>query len=61
MVIFRAGTCNQFNVSKSSWVSWSKLPTSASVAALPSISFITGQQTIEHFGVLALLLPDVMR
>jgi len=45
--------CSQLNVSKSRGFLVQAQPlASASMAALPSISFITGQQTIKHLGVL---------
>ncbi|KAA6410082.1 MAG: hypothetical protein FRX49_13839, partial [Trebouxia sp. A1-2] len=51
--LFCAATCSQLNVSKSQGFLVQAQPlASASVAALPSISFITGQQTIKHLGVL---------
>ena len=53
IALFCAATCSQLNVSKSrGFVIQAQLLASASVAALPSISFITGQQTIKHLGVL---------
>ncbi len=51
IALFCAATCSQLNVSKSRGVLVQAQPlASASVAALPSISFI--QQTIKHLGVL---------
>ena len=52
IALFCAATCSQLNVSKS-WGFLIQAPAlaSASVAALPSINFITGQQTIKHLGV----------
>ncbi len=53
IAVFYAATCSQLNVSKSRGFLVQAQPrASASVAALPSISFITGQQTIKHLGVL---------
>ena len=53
IALFCAATCSQLNVSKSRGFLIQAQPlASASVAALPSISFITGQQTIKHLGVL---------
>ncbi len=53
IALFCAATCSQLNVSKSRGFLVQAQPlASASVAALPSISFITGQQTIKHLGVL---------
>ena len=53
IALFCAATCSQLNVSKSwGFVVQAQPFASASVAALPSISFITGQQTIKHLGVL---------
>jgi len=52
IALFCAATCIQLNVSKSRGFLVQTRPlASASVAALPSISFITGQQTIKHPGV----------
>jgi len=51
--LFCAATCSQLNVSKSRGFLVQAQPlASAVVAALPSISFFTGQQTIKHLGVL---------
>ena len=53
IALFCAAICSQLNVSKSQGFLVQAQPlASASVAALPSISFITGQQTIKHLGVL---------
>jgi len=53
IALFCAATCSQLNVSKSrGFLIQAPALASASVAALPSISFITGQQTIKHLGVL---------
>ncbi|KAA6425792.1 MAG: reverse transcriptase [Trebouxia sp. A1-2] len=53
IALFCAATCSQLNVSMSQGFLVQAQPlASASVAALPSISFITGQQTIKHLGVL---------
>ena len=53
IALFCAATCSQLNVSKSQGFLVQAQPlASPSVAALPSISFITGQQTIKHLGVL---------
>jgi len=53
IALFCAATCSQLNVSKSRGFLVQAYPlASASVAALPSISSITGQQTIKHLGVL---------
>jgi len=53
IALFCVATCSQLNVSKSRGFLVQAQPlASASVAALPSISFITGQQTIKHLGVL---------
>ena len=53
IALFCSATCSQLNVSKSRGLLVQAQPlASASVAALPSISFITGQQTIKHLGVL---------
>ena len=52
VALFCAATCSQLNVSKSAGFLVQAQPlTSSTVAALPSISFITGQQTIKHLGV----------
>ena len=49
IALFCAATCSQLNVSKSRGFLVQAQPlASASVAALPSIGFITGQQTIIH-------------
>jgi len=48
---FCAATCSQLNVSKSRGFLVQARPlASASLAASPSISFITGQETIKHLG-----------
>ena len=53
IALFCAATCSQLNVSKSrGFLIQAPALASASVAALPGISFITGQQTIKHLGVL---------
>ena len=53
IALFCAATCSQLNVSKSRGFLIQAQPlASASIAALPSISFILGQQTIKHLGVL---------
>ena len=53
IALFCGATCSQLNVSKSRGFLVQAQPlASASVAALPSISFITGQQTIKHLGEL---------
>ncbi len=53
IALFCAATCSQINVSKFRGFLVQAQPlASASVAALPSISFITGQQTIKHLEVL---------
>ena len=50
--IFCAASCSQVNVNKSqAFLVQSQPLASASVSALPSISFITGQQTVKHLGV----------
>ncbi len=51
--LFCAATYSQLNISKSRGFLVQAQPlASAVVAALPSISFFTGQQTIKHLGVL---------
>ena len=53
IALFCAATCSQLNVSKSrGFLVQAQPQATATVAALPSISFITGQQTIKHLGVL---------
>jgi len=53
IALFCAATCSQLNVSKSRGFLIQAQPlASASIAAVPSISFITGQQTIKHLEVL---------
>ena len=53
IALFCAATCSQLNVSKSrAFLIQAQPLASGSVAALPSISFITCQQTIKHLGVL---------
>ena len=50
--LFCAASCSQVNVNKSqAFLVQSQPLASASVSALPSISFITGQQTVKHLGV----------
>ena len=52
VALFCAASCSQLNASKSVGFLVQAQPlASATVAALPSISFITGQQTIKHLGV----------
>ena len=49
--LFCAASCSQLNASKSqAFLVQSQPPASATVSALPSISFITGQQAIKHLG-----------
>ncbi len=51
IALFCAATCSQLNVSKTRVFLVQAQPlASALVAALPSISFITGQQIIKQFG-----------
>ncbi len=53
IAMFCAATCSQLNISKSRGFLVQAQPLAlASMAALPKISFITGQQTIKHLGVL---------
>ena len=53
IALFCSATCSQLNVSKSQGFLVQTQPlASATVPALPSIDFITGQQTIKHLGVL---------
>ena len=50
--LFCAASCSQLNANKSqAFLVQSQPLASASVSALPSISFITGQQTVKHLGV----------
>ena len=50
--LFCAPSCSQLNANKSqAFLVQSQPLASASVSALPSISFITGQQTVKHLGV----------
>ena len=50
--LFCAASCSKLNASKSqAFLVQQQPPASATVSALPSISFITGQQTIKHMGV----------
>ena len=50
--LFCAASCSQLNANKSqAFLVQSRPLASASVSALPSISFITGQQTVKHLGV----------
>jgi len=52
IALYCATTCSQLNVSKSRGFLVQAQPlASASIAALSSISFITGQQPSNHFGV----------
>ena len=49
--LFCAASCSQLNANKSqAFLVQSQPLASASVSALPSISFITGQQTVKHLG-----------
>ena len=50
--LFCAASCSQLNANKSqAFLVQSQPLASATVDALPSISFITGQQTVRHLGV----------
>ncbi|KAL3134180.1 hypothetical protein ABBQ32_008095 [Trebouxia sp. C0010 RCD-2024] len=50
--LFCAASCSQLNAGKSQAFLVQAQPlASATVSTLPSISFITGQQTIKHLGV----------
>ena len=50
--LFCAASCSQLNTNKSqAFLVQSRPLASASVSALPSISFITGKQTVKHLGV----------
>ena len=50
--LFCAASCSQLNASKSqAFLVQSQPPASATFSAMPSISFITGQQTSKHLGV----------
>ena len=52
VALFCAATCSQLNVSKSAGFLVQAQPlASPTVAALPGINFITGQQTVQHLGV----------
>lgn len=52
IALFCAASCSQLNASKSQGFLVQAQPlASAAVSALPSISFITGQQTVKHLGV----------
>ena len=52
ITLFCAATCSQLNASKSQAFLVQPQPlASAAVSALPSISFITGQQTVKHLGI----------
>ena len=50
--LFCAASCSQLNANKSqAFLVQSQPLASASVSALPSISFLTGQRTVKHLGV----------
>ena len=50
--LFCAASCSRLNADKSQALLVQSQPlASAAVSALPSISFITGQQTVKHLGV----------
>ena len=50
--LFCAASCSQLNANKSqAFLVQSQPLASASVSALPNISFLTGQQTVKHLGV----------
>ena len=50
--LFCAASCSQLNANKSqAFLIQSQPLASATVSALPSINFITGQQTVKHLGV----------
>ena len=50
--LFCAASCSQLNASRSqAFLVQSQPLASTAVSALPSISFITGQQTVKHLGV----------
>ena len=52
ITLFCAASCSQLNASKSQAFLVQPQPlASAAVSALPSFSFITGQQTIKHLGI----------
>ena len=52
IALFCAASCSQLNASKSrAFLIGAQPPASATVSSLPSISFITGQETVKHLGV----------
>ena len=52
IALFCAASCSQLNANKSQGLLVQAQPlSSATVSALPGISFITGQETVKHLGV----------